>query len=387
MSIATLHDHSSPPSSSHRPQRDRRPREGAGRERLRAVRPAARRQQNQVEGSTLAGSTAGSRVRCRPSCRPGCPCRPWTGRSSTTPTSTTPPPRLRSSPSRRRSTPHRTYSSVHRGKGFASQVTSRWYEQAREEVARFVGAREGDHVVFTRNTTDSLNLLARALPRDYGVRLRERAPRGPPAVEPQAHGAPAGPGQRPRRRDPAGVGAGLRPRPAPPRRAVGGVERHRRAVARGRPRGGPAPRRPRRPRRRPARRRTAPSTSGPWGSTTWPSRATSSTRRSAPGCWPGAGTGSTAPPLPRRRRATRTVASAGATTDRPGSSRGGLPQRHRGDRPGRGVCGAGRTARGDRGPRAGSRRAAGGGTGRHRRGGEPVDLRPGPRAAARGCVH
>ena len=46
-------------------------------------------------------------VRCRPSCRPGCPCRPWTGRSSTTPTSTTPPPRLRWSPSRRRSTPHR----------------------------------------------------------------------------------------------------------------------------------------------------------------------------------------------------------------------------------------------------------------------------------------
>ena len=30
----------------------------------------------------------------------------------------------------------------------------------------FVGAREGDEVVFTRNTTDSLNLLARALPRD-----------------------------------------------------------------------------------------------------------------------------------------------------------------------------------------------------------------------------
>ena len=59
----------------------------------------------------------------------------------------------------------RTYSSVHRGNGYASRVTSAWYEQAREEVASFVGAREDDLVVFTRNTTDSLNLLARALPR------------------------------------------------------------------------------------------------------------------------------------------------------------------------------------------------------------------------------
>lgn len=57
-----------------------------------------------------------------------------------------------------------TYSSVHRGAGFASRVTSSRYEQARESVAAFVGAREDDQVVFTRNTTDSFNLLARALP-------------------------------------------------------------------------------------------------------------------------------------------------------------------------------------------------------------------------------
>ncbi|WP_068423414.1 aminotransferase class V-fold PLP-dependent enzyme [Janibacter terrae] len=57
-----------------------------------------------------------------------------------------------------------TYSSVHRGAGFASRVTSSRYEQARESVADFVGAREDDQVVFTRNTTDSFNLLARALP-------------------------------------------------------------------------------------------------------------------------------------------------------------------------------------------------------------------------------
>ena len=63
----------------------------------------------------------------------------------------------------------RTYSSVHRGNGFASKVTSAWYEEARAEVGSFVGAREDDTVIFTRNTTDSFNLLARALPRDTTV--------------------------------------------------------------------------------------------------------------------------------------------------------------------------------------------------------------------------
>ncbi len=58
----------------------------------------------------------------------------------------------------------RTYSSVHRGNGYASRVTSEWYEQAREEVGRFVGARDDDTVVVTRNTTDALNLLAHCVP-------------------------------------------------------------------------------------------------------------------------------------------------------------------------------------------------------------------------------
>ena len=57
-----------------------------------------------------------------------------------------------------------TYASVHRGAGYASRLTSAWYEQAREEVARFVGARAGDEVVFTRTTTDAWSVLAKALP-------------------------------------------------------------------------------------------------------------------------------------------------------------------------------------------------------------------------------
>ncbi len=54
--------------------------------------------------------------------------------------------------------------SVHRGAGFASQVCTTLYEGARRDVARFVGARDGDLTVFTRNTTDAVNLLARCLP-------------------------------------------------------------------------------------------------------------------------------------------------------------------------------------------------------------------------------
>jgi selenocysteine lyase/cysteine desulfurase len=61
------------------------------------------------------------------------------------------------------------YASVHRGAGFASQVSTRVYEQARDAVRSFVGARATDSVVFTRNTTDALNLLARALPRGTSV--------------------------------------------------------------------------------------------------------------------------------------------------------------------------------------------------------------------------
>jgi selenocysteine lyase/cysteine desulfurase len=56
------------------------------------------------------------------------------------------------------------YSSVHRGAGYASQVTTERYERARETVRAFVGAWQRDAVVFTRNTTDAMNLLAHALP-------------------------------------------------------------------------------------------------------------------------------------------------------------------------------------------------------------------------------
>ncbi|MBN9741661.1 cysteine desulfurase [Amycolatopsis sp. A1MSW2902] len=61
------------------------------------------------------------------------------------------------------------YASVHRGAGFASQVSTRLYERTRDVLRRFVDARNGDSVIFTRNTTDAFNLLAKALPRKTSV--------------------------------------------------------------------------------------------------------------------------------------------------------------------------------------------------------------------------
>ncbi|MDF2257123.1 aminotransferase class V-fold PLP-dependent enzyme [Streptantibioticus ferralitis] len=56
------------------------------------------------------------------------------------------------------------YGSVHRGAGYLSQLSTDLFEQSRSTVAEFLGCRADDQVVFTRSTTDSLNLLAAVLP-------------------------------------------------------------------------------------------------------------------------------------------------------------------------------------------------------------------------------
>ncbi|CAL9402305.1 Cysteine desulfurase [Streptomyces sp. enrichment culture] len=56
------------------------------------------------------------------------------------------------------------YGSVHRGAGYLSRLSTDLFENAREAVAEFLDCRDTDQVVFTRSTTDSLNLLAAALP-------------------------------------------------------------------------------------------------------------------------------------------------------------------------------------------------------------------------------
>ncbi|MBN9128477.1 MAG: aminotransferase class V-fold PLP-dependent enzyme [Paenarthrobacter ureafaciens] len=61
------------------------------------------------------------------------------------------------------------YASVHRGAGYASQISTSVYENSRNIVRDFVGGRPDDSVIFTRNTTDSLNLLAGCLPQLDGA--------------------------------------------------------------------------------------------------------------------------------------------------------------------------------------------------------------------------
>lgn len=60
------------------------------------------------------------------------------------------------------------YSSVHRGAGWASQVSTGLYETSRVRIGRALGAAADQVVVFTRNTTDALNLLASAVPAGAG---------------------------------------------------------------------------------------------------------------------------------------------------------------------------------------------------------------------------
>ena len=49
---------------------------------------------------------------------------------------------------------------IHRGVHYLSQKATEAYEKARQTVARFVNAKESREIVFTRGTTESLNLLA-----------------------------------------------------------------------------------------------------------------------------------------------------------------------------------------------------------------------------------
>jgi cysteine desulfurase/selenocysteine lyase len=53
-----------------------------------------------------------------------------------------------------------TYANVHRGAYSFSMHSTDLYEQARAKIAQFIGAESSDQIVFTRNATEALNLLA-----------------------------------------------------------------------------------------------------------------------------------------------------------------------------------------------------------------------------------
>ncbi len=53
------------------------------------------------------------------------------------------------------------YSSVHRGTGFKSQISTHFYEAAREQILHYVQADPAEHVcIFGKNTTEAVNALA-----------------------------------------------------------------------------------------------------------------------------------------------------------------------------------------------------------------------------------
>ena len=56
------------------------------------------------------------------------------------------------------------YGSVHRGGGARSRISTDAYEAARAAVARFVGCGDEHVVVFVRNTTEAINVVAASLP-------------------------------------------------------------------------------------------------------------------------------------------------------------------------------------------------------------------------------
>jgi selenocysteine lyase/cysteine desulfurase len=53
-----------------------------------------------------------------------------------------------------------TYANVHRGVYTFSERSTELYDQARERIAHFIGAPSAEQIVFTRNATEALNLIA-----------------------------------------------------------------------------------------------------------------------------------------------------------------------------------------------------------------------------------
>jgi cysteine desulfurase/selenocysteine lyase len=54
------------------------------------------------------------------------------------------------------------YANIHRGVHFLSQRATDAFEEARAKVARFINAAKADEIVFTRNATEAINLVAQS---------------------------------------------------------------------------------------------------------------------------------------------------------------------------------------------------------------------------------
>ncbi|HEY7551696.1 MAG TPA: aminotransferase class V-fold PLP-dependent enzyme, partial [Hyphomicrobiaceae bacterium] len=59
------------------------------------------------------------------------------------------------------------YANVHRGLHYLSNAATAKYENARETVRRFLNAGSSEEIVFTRNVTDAINLVASSFGMDF----------------------------------------------------------------------------------------------------------------------------------------------------------------------------------------------------------------------------
>ncbi|MGV8983710.1 aminotransferase class V-fold PLP-dependent enzyme [Clostridium sp.] len=55
------------------------------------------------------------------------------------------------------------YSSIHRGEGFKSQLTTRLYEDSRNNVSKFVNSDSNNTVIYVKNSTEAFNKLSNLL--------------------------------------------------------------------------------------------------------------------------------------------------------------------------------------------------------------------------------
>nr|QIG99072.1 cysteine desulfurase [Bradyrhizobium sp. 6(2017)] len=62
------------------------------------------------------------------------------------------------------------YANVHRGLHYLANAATEAYEGAREKVAKFINARRNEEIVFTRNVTEAINLVASSW---GGVNIKE----------------------------------------------------------------------------------------------------------------------------------------------------------------------------------------------------------------------
>jgi cysteine desulfurase / selenocysteine lyase len=61
----------------------------------------------------------------------------------------------------------REYSNVHRGLHYLANAATEGYEAARESVRRFLNAASHEEIIFTRNATEAINLVAASFGLDY----------------------------------------------------------------------------------------------------------------------------------------------------------------------------------------------------------------------------